>query len=292
MSKRLLSSLVATVLGASVSQAYANMRHYTATVESSQWMMKNESRLNCTLGHELPGYGKAMFTSLASKQLNMAFELDMRLLPKKFDKATVYSVPPQWMPGRMQRKIGEMTLRTQYNGDLGENVAWSMLSELEKGYWPTLFYQDWYNQNDHVRVSLNASNFYDSYMAFTQCVSNLLPYSFEDISYTILTYKKNSTDLTKYSQKQLNRIGEYLKEDSDLELVLVDGYSDSYGGRYNNQQLSVRRAETVKQYFTQMGVDENRIDVTGHGEKRHIAPNDTPESRAKNRRVIVQLSRT
>lgn len=290
----LANTCVATLLAAFIWIAPANaaMRQYAASVETSEWSLKSQSRLVCTLAHNVPGYGTALFSSLASKQLNMMFEMDMRLLPTRFGTAAVYSIPPPWMPGKMQRQIAQMTLRTQYDGDLPEAVAWTMLSELEKGYRPTLYYQDWYNENDKVAVSLNASNFYDQYESFTQCVSNLLPYSFEDIAYTVLTYEKNTVELTKYSKKQLNRIGNYLKEDSAMELVLIDGYSDSYGGRNTNQLLSERRANTIKSFFVDMGVEESRIDVTGHGERRHIAPNDTPESRAQNRRVVIQLSKS
>ena len=129
------------------------------------------------------------------------------------------------------------------------------------------------------------------YENFAQCVSNLLPYSFDDIAYTILAYQKNSTDLTKYSQRRLNMIGQYLKEDSDMELVLLDGYSDSYGGRDMNKTLSVSRAVEIKNYFSEMGVAPQRIEVTGHGERRHIAPNSNEMSRAKNRRVVIRMAK-
>lgn len=281
-----LSSLVVSTL------ASASMRQYSASVESSDWEVVKASRLSCSLSHTLPGYGDALFTSVASKQLNMEFELDMKLLPKKFGVAGVYSVPPKWMPGVAPKPIADMTIRTQYNGDLPEDAAWTMLSELEKGFWPTIYYQDWYNPYDKVAVALNASNFTPKYREFISCVSNLLPYSFEDIAYTVLSYEKNSTELTKYAQRRLAMIGDYLKEDNDLELVLLDGYTDSYGGRWNNEQLSIRRANQVKEYFTSMGVNPDRIDVSGHGEKRHIAPNSTSNERAQNRRVIVRLSKS
>lgn len=289
----MITRLFAILVGVGVNvSAFAGIRHYEAQFDDSRWVLQNSSKIQCSLSHEVPGYGTAIFTSVASKQLNMMFELDMRLLPKKFDTAAVYSVPPRWMPGKPQRKIADMILRTQYDGDLPEKIAWTLLSELEKGYLPTLYYQDWYNDFDKVQVSLSTSNFFRPYSAFTRCIANLLPYSFDDIAYTILTYESNSTKLTKYSQKQLNRIGTYLQEDNELELVLVDGYSDAYGARYKNLQLSQARANNIKSYFVEMGVDESRIDVSAHGEKRHIAPNDTPESRAKNRRVVVQLSRS
>ena len=280
--------IVSLTLSSSLS---AGLRQYAAKIETSDWQLSQQSRLQCTLAHKIPGYGEAMFTSMASKQLNMEFELDMLRLPKTFGMASVYSVPPRWMPGQMHRAIADMTIRKQYNGDLPEQAAWTMLSELEKGFWPTIYYQDWYNQSDRIAVGLNASNFAAPYENFAQCVSNLLPYSFDDIAYTILAYQKNSTELTKYSQRRLNMIGQYLKEDSDMELVLLDGYSDSYGGRDMNKTLSVSRAVEIKNYFSDMGVAPQRIDVTGHGERRHIAPNTNEMSRAKNRRVVIRMAK-
>lgn len=268
----------------------ASLRHYAAKVETSQWQLSEATRLKCELSHAIPGYGAAMFSSMASKQLNMEFELDMLRLPNHYAVASVYSVPPSWMPGEVQRVIAEMPIRKQYNGDLPQRAAWTMLSELEKGFWPTVYYQDWYNQYDRVAVGLNASNFAEPYMNFAECVSNLLPYGFDDIAYSVLSYKKNSVDLTKYSQRRLAMIGEYLKEDTDMELVLLDGYTDSYGGRWNNKQLSIRRAVEIKEYFRQLGVDPTRIQVTGHGERRHISPN-THDERGKNRRVVVRMAK-
>jgi outer membrane protein OmpA-like peptidoglycan-associated protein len=271
--------------------SWGSLRQYVAKVESSQWQLDEPNRLHCTLSHNLPGYGKAIFTSLASKQLNMEFELDMLQLPKTYGVAAVYSVPPKWMPGRAAKTIADMTIRKQYNGDLPEQAAWTMLSELEKGFWPTIYYQDWYNQYDTVAVGLNASNFAQPYQEFAQCVANLLPYSFEDIAYTVLNYNFGSSVLTKYSQQRLAMIGEYLKEDQDLELVLVDGYTDSYGQPGINQKVSVERAVEVKAFFNGMGVAPERIDVTGHGERRHISPNTNESTRALNRRVVIQMSK-
>lgn len=269
----------------------ASLRQYVAKVESSEWQLVEQSRLECSLSHSLPGYGKAMFTSLASKQLNMEFNLDMLQLPKAYGVAAVYSVPPKWMPGKPSKTIADMTIRKQYDGDLPEQAAWTMLSELEKGYWPTIYYQDWYNQYDTVAVGLNASNFIGPYQQFAQCVANLLPYSFDDIAYTVLNYNFGSTELTKYSQKRLTMIGEYLKEDQDLELVLVDGYTDSYGKPELNHKVSVQRAVEVKAFFSSMGVAPERIEVTGNGERRHISPNTNESTRAKNRRVIIRMSK-
>ena len=286
MKKLICLSLLALPL-----MAQAALRQYGAKVETSRWQLSSDNRLQCTLAHTVPGYGEAMFTSMASKQLNMEFELDMLRLPKNYGVAAVYSVPPAWMPGQVPRTIADMPIRKQYNSDLPEQAAWTMLSELEKGYWPTLYYQDWYNQYDKVSVGLNASNFAVPYQKFAECVANLLPYNFDDIAYTVLAYNKNTTDLSKYSKTRLAMIGEYLQEDSDLELVLLDGYTDSYGAHRANHELSVRRAVKVKGFFSRMGVEPKRIDVTGHGERRHISPNNNDSSRAINRRVVIRMAK-
>ncbi|MBC3766821.1 flagellar protein MotY [Neptunicella marina] len=271
--------------------SYAGVRHYNASVEQSSWKLGEATRLQCSLTHPIDGYGNAVFSSRAGKQLNMEFELDMLSLPDTYSVANVYAVPPKWMPGAMQRPIAEMAIRKQYNGDVPKKMAWTMLSELEKGYWPTIYYQDWYNDNDQVAVGLNASNFEPAYREFVQCVSGLLHFSFDDIEYTVLNYKKNSSELTRQSQKKLGMISDYLAQDQDMELVLVDAYTDSYGSPDRNRQLSEQRANSIKDFFTEKGVDAARIEVTGHGERRHIADNRNELSRAKNRRVVIRMDK-
>lgn len=287
------SSLIIAMLlsGLVIETSQAAIRQYAAKVENSNWRLASGTKLQCTLSHQIPGYGTALFTSVASKQLNMEFELDMFLLPKTYDVAGVYSVPPRWMPGGMQRTIAEMQIRKQFDGDLPESTAWTMLSELEKGYWPTIYYQDWYNSNDQVSVALNASNFATVYQNFAECVSQLLPFGFEDIAYTVLNYKLNSIELTKASERRLAMISEYLRQDSDMELVLVDGYSDSRGGSFKNKELSVERAVETKIRLRNMGVTSNIIEVTGHGERRHIAQNNKELTRGQNRRVVIRMEK-
>lgn len=286
-----MKKLICLVILFASAQLRADVRHYSASIESSVWSIAAPNRLQCQLIHQLPGYGKAVFTSVASKQLNMDFTLEMMRLPKERRVAAVYSVPPQWMPGEMHRTIADMSMHKQFDGHLPEQAAWTMLSELEKGYWPTIHYSDWYSRFDSVSVALNAANFSFPYQSFVNCVTNLLPFSFEDIAYTVLTYEKNSVDLTKSSKKKLDMIGRYLVEDTDLELILLDGYTDSYGGKYSNQQLSIKRAGEIKTFFEEMGVKADRIAITGHGERRHVAPNNDSFNRAKNRRVVIRMQK-
>lgn len=269
----------------------AMVRHYEADLYDSSWQLADNSRLKCTLTHEIPNYGQAEFSSVANKKLNMDFQLEMLRLPDTYSLAEVRSVPPSWKPGKQGRTIATMDLHKQFSPNLGKKVAWTMLSELEQGMNPRFFYRDWYNDNDKVAVGLSPAQFGKAYKEFVSCVGNLLNYSFDDISYTVLNYESNTAELTKASKKRVKMITEYLSLDDDLELVLIDAYTDSYGGRWPNLKLSERRAEKIRKYFIDAGIDVARITATGYGEKRHIASNQTVLGREQNRRVVIRMDK-
>ncbi|NPA16139.1 OmpA/MotB family protein [Persephonella sp.] len=71
--------------------------------------------------------------------------------------------------------------------------------------------------------------------------------------------------------------------------VIIEGHTDNTpvrGGKYkSNLELSAARALTVLKMFLQCGYPEKYLAARGYGPYRPIAPNDTPEGRAKNRRI-------
>ena len=274
-----------------INNAQAGIRQYSANIHTSQWQLASDSRLQCTLAHQIPHYGQARFSAKASRKLNMEFELDMMLLPDSYSLAQVRSESPKWRPGYGGRVLANMKLYKQFNPSLPKKVAWTMLSELEQGMSPTFYYDDWYSEQDKISVSLSTARFNSAYRNFVACVGNLLNYSFDDISYTVLNYQSNSDKFTKASQRRIDMIREYLSLDPKLELVLIDAYSDSYGGRWTNLKLSERRALKIRDYFVKNGINAERIQAKGHGEKRHIASNDTTLGRGKNRRVVIQMQK-
>lgn len=272
-------------------QSFADVRHYQASIDSSKWQFSKQTRLQCRLEHAIPRYGKAVFSSAAGRSLNLNFALDMLRLPDNYSFAKVSSVPPSYRPGVASKSVTEMKLLKQFDGELTQKPAWILLNELEKGMTPTFYYQDWYSQFDKVVVGVSAVNFHQAYDEFLLCLDNLLPYSFEDISLTVLTYQKNSSELSKSSKKRLAMIAEYLKQDVELELVLVDAYTDSYGGRFHNQELSKKRAAAIQSFFVEHNVDKDRVKIEGFGEKRHIASNQNIIERSKNRQVVIRMQR-
>ncbi len=72
--------------------------------------------------------------------------------------------------------------------------------------------------------------------------------------------------------------------------VRIEGHTDSVGPAERNRLLSLQRARRVRQLLAEhYGIDSRRIEVLGVGEARPIASNDTPEGRARNRRIELWL---
>ena len=269
----------------------AAMRQYSANQDNSNWEVIKKTRLQCQLNHEVPYYGEAIFKASASKNKNLTFNLDMVVRPDNYDIAGLKAVPPAWSSGLPARDITTMKLLKKFDGELGNKTAWEMLTELEKGFHPTFYYQDWQNSADKIAVGISSVNFKQAYWAFLQCRDELLPYSFEDISFTVMNYQSNSSKLTKESQKRLDKIAEYLKNDTSIESINIDSYTDSYGGRWNNLDLSRKRAKAIKDYMISLGVDEGKVQTTGLGEKRFVDTNENILGRNKNRRLIIQIAK-
>ncbi|HSY59523.1 MAG TPA: OmpA family protein, partial [Terriglobales bacterium] len=72
--------------------------------------------------------------------------------------------------------------------------------------------------------------------------------------------------------------------------LAVEGYTDSIGSDTFNLTLSQNRADTVRAYLVNQGLDPNTITATGYGKSNPVASNDTAEGRQQNRRVEIIIS--
>ncbi len=87
---------------------------------------------------------------------------------------------------------------------------------------------------------------------------------------------------------ELDRVVDILQEDSTLRLR-IEGHTDSEGTDQRNQKLSDRRARAVYNYLLFKGIAASRMDYSGFGSTKPLAPNDTPEGMAVNRRTEMIL---
>ncbi len=101
-------------------------------------------------------------------------------------------------------------------------------------------------------------------------------------------FATGSAKLLAKSFKSLKDVVQVM-QDNPTYKIDVDGHTDNTGGDELNQKLSESRANSVKQYLVENGVDESRIVATGYGESKPIEDNNTAAGRAKNRRVEMRL---
>lgn len=71
--------------------------------------------------------------------------------------------------------------------------------------------------------------------------------------------------------------------------VRITGHTDDVGTPEFNEELSRQRAEAVKAYLVEAGVDPSRIEIEGRGATEPLAPNDSEANRAKNRRIEFKV---
>ena len=92
--------------------------------------------------------------------------------------------------------------------------------------------------------------------------------------------------LNAQSQEIVERIGKALLA-VDIQRVRVDGHTDASGQEAYNEQLSVRRANSVVNVLTQVGMRPENIQVRGLGSREPVASNKTRAGRTENRRVSI-----
>jgi outer membrane protein OmpA-like peptidoglycan-associated protein len=88
----------------------------------------------------------------------------------------------------------------------------------------------------------------------------------------------------------LSAVADLLIKQTELKHLVVEGHTDSQGLAAMNLALSKRRAGSVMKYLVDHGVAAGRLSAEGYGPDRPIAPNDTIEGRAKNRRVEFHIT--
>jgi len=89
---------------------------------------------------------------------------------------------------------------------------------------------------------------------------------------------------------ELNRAGKFLQNHPEA-CMMIEGHTDSVGAADYNQQLSKKRAASVKTYLVEeFNIDSDRLKTKGYGETRPIATNKTAAGRQENRRVMGVVS--
>jgi outer membrane protein OmpA-like peptidoglycan-associated protein len=102
-------------------------------------------------------------------------------------------------------------------------------------------------------------------------------------------FRSGSFELLPGARERLAKVSGIILAYPSLHIA-VEGHTDSVGSDDYNQQLSERRAQAVRDYFVQQGINSAVVEAHGYGKTEPIATNDTAEGRQQNRRVELILS--
>lgn len=100
-------------------------------------------------------------------------------------------------------------------------------------------------------------------------------------------FASSKSELMPAAQVKLNGVAEALTQQDPDSKMVVEGHTDSQGGASYNQDLSQRRAQTVREYLVSRGIAADRVTSQGFGSSRSVADNGSAEGRANNRRVEI-----
>ena len=103
-----------------------------------------------------------------------------------------------------------------------------------------------------------------------------------------LQFVANKAELLPDEQNRLGQIAELLKK-VPQNMILIEGHTARVGDESDELQLSLDRAHTIVSELTARGVSKNQFITKGSGGTKPVADNDTPEGRARNRRVEITI---
>jgi outer membrane protein OmpA-like peptidoglycan-associated protein len=101
-----------------------------------------------------------------------------------------------------------------------------------------------------------------------------------------LYFTQSTADLLPASRPSLNALARELRQRPALRLEIA-GHTDNVGQTDRNLRLSQQRAQVVRRYLVQQGIDSLRLTAQGYGGTRPVADNRDPQQRPRNRRVEV-----
>lgn len=106
---------------------------------------------------------------------------------------------------------------------------------------------------------------------------------------TNLEFDKNSTKITPSSYSYVSNIGKLLLGNKNMVLI-ISGHTDSDASDEYNYNLSAKRAQSVRNYLSNMGISKSRLIMDFYGESKPLYPNDNDSNMQKNRRVEFNIS--
>jgi len=103
-----------------------------------------------------------------------------------------------------------------------------------------------------------------------------------------ITFSSGSSNINSSFYRVLNSVTKVFKKYKKTNIDII-GYTDSTGSERINQELSLKRAKAVSEYFASQGIEFRRMRTYGEGSRNPIASNNYASGREQNRRVEIEI---
>jgi outer membrane protein OmpA-like peptidoglycan-associated protein len=282
--KRLLR--IALVIAISMGSAHAAVNlYYENPMGTEDWHMTG-NRLRCGLALTVPNYGVAYFEQYAAKPAHFIMSYWQQV--EKPRPATVFVKSPVWKPGGPVFLVARTSIHPgEYAFYLPREPAIKLLNYLSSGYQSSFQYLS--AEGFPTSVSLSPIRFQKVYAKYQRCLGRLLPFDYSSVKMSVVLFDKDNYELSEAAKEQLRKVAEYCHADSSVKRVKIAGYTDDTGRKSYNNAVSQDRAETVRDYLLDLGLQEEELSITWYGIKNPVASNDTEAGKAINRRVVVKI---
>ena len=263
---------------------------YSTSVTASRWQL-DASAFSCKLTHPVEGFGQWIISRKPGQAEDMRLRMDAGLKKTKklqlpAGRYALMTAPPSWKPHLVSETLGDVQLATA-DADLviPQTLVPAIYALLEQSM-PVILS----NADKPLRIQMQPYQFKGSYKSYKQCVTNLIPYTFEQITRTTLYYQVDDTALSSANKQALDKILRYAKADPNrIVSMIIDGHSDTQTDTALAETQAKNQADWVANYLKENGIAEDKLRVRSHADKYPVASNLIAKEKAKNRRVTVRL---
>lgn len=100
-------------------------------------------------------------------------------------------------------------------------------------------------------------------------------------------FAPSKSALLPIAKDKLDQVAKAIKDQGGSPTLLVEGHTDNTGPRWQNMELSQKRADAVRDYLLSQGIPAERVKAVGLGPDRPVTDNTSADARANNRRVEI-----
>ncbi|MCR5536648.1 MAG: OmpA family protein [Succinivibrio sp.] len=269
---------------------------YSAPIDSSanKLWSNTDSKLACTLIHDIPRFGYAEFKTYGGRVLKSSMQLVPKLGINDKSEIRFISTKPEWQSGGREVLLGRVPIYTGFNPYVGATLAWKILSALSHGQQILMPYTDEkLAAGQNIIPSLSPLGFDKPFQSYMTCQEHLLRVNFADVQMLPLAFQFQSEELTNKSRQRLQSQLDYIKEDKSITVVTIRAYAYDMKTKNENIVMADKRAETLRKLYVAAGIADGQINVVKFNALTLPRDRDvmTPNYNVTARNALVSLER-